>query len=276
MNLNLIMSSTFSLKTIYQLRKTSLSLTILISLVIGVLHFTPHTLAFFSLEPYIRHMEQIWQITPKMQENLIQILPSQCFIQDFHLSCDEVMTFYINADFGILVNHEDIELQNGLIFMADYFIFVGNGIRKEFSYYYLEGLDFQYLQNDSHGYNVLMNRSAYALRRIWIIPFIFGSYLTGIVSYLGYIVTVSALSMLLKFGHASFLKYKEVLNILVFSSIPIVVVMILIGFIIPAFTILFFNLATPIVAWFVYKKYVIPDLEKTTNKTKELVKGSQG
>ena len=263
------MRAAFSLKAISELRKAPLSLTIFMSLVIGVLHFTPHTLAFMGLAPYIRHVEQMWQLTPDEERQFIQALPRECRIYDLQLSCDEVMTVHINANVSISVNRDDVELENGLIFMADHFIFVGRGDRLRFLYHHFEGLDFQYLQHSAQGYDLLMNRNAQALQGILIFPFILGSYLTGIVSFLGYIVTVSILAMLLKFGHTSFLKYKEVLNIMVFSAMLPSMVVIVIGFIMPAFTILIFNLLTPVIAWFVYKKYVIPGLQTPSNELKE-------
>jgi|GEM_PF-1275069 len=269
MYLKLIARSVFSLEAIYQLRKAPLALTILMSLILGILHLTPHTFAFIGLDPYIRNIEQLWQITPEVQETLVQKLPSDCAIDELQLTCYDVLTVEVNANLFILVNHDDTQLENGLILMADHFVFVAYGNREMFSYHHLEGLNFYDLQNHVLGYNVLINRMAHDLRTVWILPFVFGSYLTGIVSYFGYIIVVSILSMLLKFGHTFFLKYKEVLNILVFSSVPIVLVVIVVGFVMPAFTTLIFNFATPIVGWFVYKKYVIPGLQEMSSNIKE-------
>ena len=269
MYLKLVMRAAFSLKAIYELRKAPLILTLLISLVIGVLHFTPHTLAFTSLEPYMRHVEQMWQLTPDEQQQLLQALPNECRVDNLQLSCDERVTVYINDRVGISVNRDDVEFENGLIFMDDHFIFVGQSGRLRFSNRYLEGIDFGYLQQSAQGYDSLMNRNARALQGVLIFSFIFGSYLTGIVSFFGYIVTVSILAMLLKFGHTSFLKYKEVLNIMIFSAILPSMIVIVVGFIMPAFTILIFNLLTPVVAWFVYKKHVILDLQSPSNEVKE-------
>ena len=269
MYLKLIVRSVFSFEAIYRLRKAPFTLTIFMSLVLGVLHFTPHSFAFISLDPYVRHIEQLWHITPEIQEEMVGLLPSDCSIQSLQLSCDDIVVLQINTYFTILVNYDDLELENGLILMNDHFIFVGQGNREMFSYHQFEGLNFQMLQNHDDGYDILMNRIAHALRTVWIIPFIFGSYLTGTVSYLVYVVVVSLLSMLLRFGHTSFLKYKEVLNIIVFSSIPTVLIVIVIGFIAPAFTTLIFNFATPVVGWFVYKKYVIPGLQDLSSQVKE-------
>lgn len=270
MNLKLIVRTAFSLEAIYQLRKAPVKITLLMSLLIGILHFTPHTLSFLGLSPYVRHLEQMWQLTTDDErQQLMETLPSVCTIYNLQLSCDDVMTYHIGNDFGILVNHDDVYLENGLVLMPDHLQVAIQGNTEEFSYHYFEGLNFEILQGHSQGYEIFMNRFAQAIRGVLILPFIVGSYLTGIVSFAAYIVGVSSLSMLLKFGHTSFLNYKEVLNIMVFSSVLPTTVVIIIGFITPVFTTLIFNFTTPILAYFVYKKYVISGLQNTTNEIKK-------
>ena len=269
MYFKLMMRAPFSLKAIYQLRKAPFALTFVVSLALGVLHFTPHSFAFIGLDPYVRHIEQLWEMTPDRQEKLIQSLPFGCGVQALQLSCDEEFVSQIDVNFYVLVNFDDLELENGLILMSDHFIFVVHGNREMFSYHQFDGISFHDLQNHAQGYDILISRIATNIRTVWIVPFVLGSYVTGIVSYLGYIIIVSILSMLLKFGHSIFLKYREVLNILVFSSIPTVLFVIVIGFIMPTFSVLIFNLATPVVGWFVYKKYVVSGLQDMDSHIKE-------
>jgi len=269
MKLKSIMSTVYSTKAIYESRNASPFLTLLIGLIIGILHFTPHTLAFIELPTYIRHIEQSWQLTSANQENFTTYFPANCVINNLNLTCNEMLRVTVNEGTEILINIDDENLENGLILKVDHFIFVNNGARETFTYNVFEGINFSYLQNSPVGYEIFMNRLAVALRNVLVVSFVLGSYFTGIVSYFAFIITISILSMLLKFGHTSFLKFKEVLSILVFSSVMPAVLVIVIGFATPAFTTLIFNFGTPVIAWFVYKMYVIPGLQNSTNDIKE-------
>ena len=263
--LKLMARSIFSLEAIYELRKAPIIMTLFVALMIGVLHFTPHSVAFMTQAPYIRHVEQLWGMTPEYRIDMINALPTDCAIVDRYLNCDTVINTSIHDNLSVLVNVDDKTLQNGLILMEDHFTFVGYGVRESFSYYLFEGTIFADVQQNPYGYDFLMVQLSQLLRPIWIIPFITNSYMTGIVSYVIYIFIISILSMLMKVGQTSFPSYKEVLNILVFSSMGPVFAMVLIGFALPGFTNLIFNLITPVVAWGVYKRHVIPALNDPNN-----------
>jgi len=261
MKIKQIMRATFSLKAIYQLRKAPIFLTLVMSLIIGILHFTPFTLTLIGVEPYVRYVEQLWQLTPEARQWLIQALPQECFVSDLQLNCDSVLAYQLDDHFTLLINDETTAIERGLIFTANSIKFVGSDVMQEFSYFHFEGLDFGDLQTHPEGYSIFLNRSAQAFRGVLMMPFVLGSYMTGIISFLGYIFSVSILSMLLKFGHSTFLKYKEVLNIIVFSALLPTMIAIVIGLITPAFTTLIVNLLTPIIAYLVYKKYVVFGLQ---------------
>jgi len=264
MKINLIFRSIFSLNAIYQLRKTPIILSLIVSVFLGILHFTPHSIAFVGIMPHVRHIEQIWELdVDETKLEFLSLMPRNCYIENAVFYCDT--DFTIDTKLMRFGYQAQMNIDNGLIFTRDYFYFVGHGNMEKFAYHYLNNVNFDELAADGlEGYEELMQTIALYLRRLWIIPFISSSYMTGIISYFAYIFTVSVLSMLLKFGHTSFLSFKEVLNILIFSSIGPVVGVIVIGFIFPALTTLLFNLATPLVAWFVYKKYVVPSLHKIT------------
>ena len=259
--LKLIVRAPFSLKAIYELRNTPIMITAIMIILIGILHFTPFTLTFMGTMPYERHLAHIWRIPEGESIQIIQTLPVGCNINDLALNCSEIMTIQIRDDFSVLINHDNIITNHGLIFMPYNFQIISDGASQEFSYFHLQGLDFDELRLQPDGNQVLFSHLAIALQGVLMAPFILNSYLTGIISFLPYILGVSALSMLLKFGHSSFLKYREVLNIIVFSSFLPTMILIIVGFFNPAFTTLILNFMTPVIAYFVYKKYVIPGLQ---------------
>ena len=260
MRLKLILRAPFSLKAIYELRNTPILITIIMIILVGILHFTPFTISFMGILPYERHLEQIWSITDEAPFQVIQTLPVGCNINDLQLNCPEIVKIQIRDDFSVLINQDDIVTNHGLIFMPNNFRIISNGTSQDFSYFHLQGLDFDYLRQHPEGDQILFSRLVLAVQGVSMAPFIMSSYLTGIISFFPYIIVVSALSMLLKFKHSSFPKYREVLNIMVFSALMPTIIAIIVGFFNPAFTSLILNFLTPVVAYFVYKKYVIPEL----------------
>ena len=257
----LILRAPFSLKAIYELRTAPIIVTTLMIVLVGVLHFTPFTISFMGTFPYERHLEQLWAITDETPFEVIQALPVGCNINDLTFNCSEVTTIEIRDGFSVLINQDNITTEHGLIFMPERFQIVSHGTSQEFSYFHLQGLDFDELRLHLDGDQVLFDQLVIALQGVLMAPFIMNSYLTGILSFFPFVIGISAFSMLMKFRHTTFLKYREVLNIVVFSAFPSTIVVIIIGFITPAFTNILINFITPIVAYLVYKKYVIPELQ---------------
>ena len=264
--MKLILRAPFSLKAIYELRNTPLLLTMIMIVLIGVLHFTPFTISFMGTVPYERHLEQIWSISDEEPFQVIQALPVGCNIDDLALTCSDVAMVMIHDNLSVLMNQNNLTTDHGLILMQNSFQIVSYGTSQEFSYFHLQGLDFDELKLLPDGDQVLFDRLVIALQGVLMAPFIMSSYMTGIVSFFPYVIGVSAFSMLMKFRHATFLKYREVLNIVVFSAFPPTIIIIILGFVTPAFTNMLINFLTPVVAYFVYKTYVIPGLQGTVSE----------
>jgi len=264
--MKLILRAPFSLKAIYELRNTPIIITMMMIILVGILHFTPFTISFMGTMPYERHLEQLWGINDENPFQIIQALPMECNINDLAFNCSEVTTIEIGDDFSVLINHDNIITDHGLIFMLDRFQIVSHGTSQEFSYFHLQGLDFDELRLHFDGDQILFNRIVIALQGVLMAPFIISSYLTGIISFLPYVVGISAFSMLMKFRHTSFLKYHEVLNIMVFSAFPPTIIVIILGFFTPAFTNILLNFLTPVIAYLVYKQYIIPDLQGSVSE----------
>jgi len=250
----------YSAKAVYELRKTSLFVTLFIAIALGILQMTPFTIRFFGISPY-RFDLQFWGLDDTLQEQLLQSLPEGCYITDFTFICDEEESFTVGEDVIIHFSDTYAEVVNGIIFLEQQFIVVADGQEYVLNYGLLDGLEFGYLQSLDNGYEILFNRVAGQLRGVLIIPFVLGVYQTGVVTFSIYILGISVLSMLLKFGHTSFISFKEMLNIMVFASILPISAVIIIGFITPAFSTIIFNMGTPLWAFIVYKKYIIPGLQ---------------
>jgi len=247
-------------KAVYELRSTPLFTTILIAIFLGIAHMTPFTIRFFSISPY-RFDLQFWELDYVLQEQLLQNLPEDCYIADFTFTCGEEESFTIGERISIHFNEVHVDIAQGIVFLEQQFIFVADDQEYVLSYGLLNDLKFGYLQNLDNGYDILFERIAGQLRGILVIPFVLGAYQTGIMTYFIYILGISILSMLLKFGHANFISFKEMINIMVFASFLPIVAVVIIGFFTPAFSTIIFNWGTPLWAFIVYKKYVIPGLQ---------------
>jgi len=265
MKIKQMLRAIYSTKAIYELRKTSIFVTILVAIFLGILQMTPFTILFFGTQPY-RQDIQTWALDDDEQRQFIASFPEACQITNAALVCNEAENFVIGEHVYVYFNEPAGEVANGLIFMEAYFTFNAYPQAYTVSYLGLEGLDFGYLQTLDHGYDILFDRIASELRGILVVPFVFRIYQTGIMTYFIYILSVAALAMLLKFGQPKFIKFKEMLNVMVFASMLPVVFVIIIGFMTPAFSTIIFNMGTPLWAYVVYKKHILPGLQESSNE----------
>ena len=255
----------YSAKAVYELRKTPLFVTVFVAIILGILQMTPFTIRFFGTHPY-RFDLQMWELDYEEKEQLLLNLPEDCYISNATFICNEMESFVVSGNVSIHFNGDSSEVVNGIIFMEQSFIFVAGGQDYALSYRMLDGLNFGHLQRLDNGYEVLFSRIAEELRGVLIVPFVLGVYQTGILTFYVYVLGVSALAMLLRFGHSSFISFKEVINIIVYASILPIIFVIIIGLITPAFTTIIFNMGVPLWAYVVYKKYVILGLSGSSNE----------
>jgi len=265
MKIKKVFRSIYSARAVYELRKTNLFLTAFIGIFLGILQMTPFTIRFFGTHPY-RFDLQMWQLDYEEKELLLLNLPEDCYVLNATLICNETESFVIGENVIIHFSDVDEVIINGIVFREQYFIFIAQQQDYVLSYRIFEGLSFGYLQSLDNGYEVLFSRVAEELRGVLIVPFVLGAYQTGILTFYIYVLCVSGLAMLLKFGHSNFITFKEVVNIIVYASVLPVVIVIIVGLITPAFSTIIFNMGIPLWAYVVYKKYVISELSDSSNE----------
>ena len=208
-----------------------------------------------SDDPY-RWDQRIWELSETDQEQFVSALPEGCRVEDYKLTCSDFTEIKLSNDVKVLFNGDANEITNGVVFNEDRLVFVEQNRKYEVGYSYFEGLNF-----DDASYEDVFARVAKSIKPLFVVSFVLGAYQSGIFSSFIFVLVVSALSMLLKFGHTSFLSYKEVLNIVIYSATFPCVMALVIGILFnPGFTTLIFNFGTPLVAYFVYRCRVIPYL----------------
>lgn len=259
-----VIRAIYSTEAIYKLREMPIFLTILIGIVCGILHMTPFTLRLFEVQTY-RFDLQMWSLDHETQEELLYHLPGECYFLNGIFNCNQIDSFTVGEDIDIHFSYVDTDIENGIIFSEDSFVFIAQQQRYVLHYQTLDGLSFGELQGLYDGYDILFDGIAAGLQGVLIVPFVLNVYQTGVVSFFVYILGISALSMVLKFGHPKFITFKEMLNIMVLSSLLPIVAMIIAGLFTPAFSMIIFNMATPIWAYVVYKKHVVPNLQNSSN-----------
>ena len=259
--LMLMLKSGYSIDSIFELRKTPIIISLIFGIFLSMMQMTPFAFSLLKDEAY-RWDEKIWMLSDDEKAMIVESLPDYK-IENGALSNNEFYEIKVNSDVKILFNGDANLVTNGLVFNHDHLIFVEQGRQYDLSYGEYEGTNFgQLRQMDvASGYEGVFAPFAKSLKPLLIVPFIMGNYQTGILTFFIYTFVVAALSMLFKFGHTSFISYKEVLNIMIYSGTIPSIISLIIGLIIsPAFTTIIFNFGTPLIAFVVYRKKVIPSL----------------
>lgn len=253
--LKLMLQTTYSIDAIFALKKTPILISLLFLIVLGCMQMTPFAFIFISDDPY-RWDQRIWELSETDQEKFVSDLPEGCRVEDYRLTCSDFTEIKLSNDVKVLFNGDANEISNGVVFNEDRLVFVEQNRKYEVGYSYFEGLNF-----DDASYEDVFARVAKSIKPLFVVSFVLGAYQSGILSSFIFVLVVSALSMLLKFGHTTFLSYKEVLNIVIYSATFPCVMALVIGILFnPGFTTLIFNFGTPLVAYFVYRRRVIPYL----------------
>lgn len=258
--LRLMLRSAYSIDAIFELRKMPIIISLIFGIFLSMMQMTPFAFSLLKDETY-RWDQKIWELSDEEKVKIVDSLPDYV-ISNGVLVNNEFYQITVNSDIKILFNGDANAIQNGLVFNHDHLIFVDQGRQYTLSYQSYEGTDFAVLRqmDVEDGYNGVFAPFAKALKPLLIVPFIMGNYQTGILTFFIYTFVVAALSMLFKFGHTSFISYKEVLNIMIYSgTIPSLIALVF-GLITPAFTTIIFNFGTPLVAYMVYRHKVIPSL----------------
>ncbi len=284
----LMFKSLYSMDAIYELRKMPIILSLIFGLVLSMMQMTPFGFSLMKDETY-RWDEKIWTLTDEEKVKLVESLPDYSIV-DGHLTGSDYYEIKVNSDVSILFNGDANSINNGLVFNQDHLVFVEQGRQYQLSYVLFNGdansINNGLVFNQDHlvfveqgrqyqlsyvayegtnfataNYDDVFAPFAVGLKPHLMAPFLLANYQSGILTFLIYSFVVAAISMLLKFGHTTFLKFKEVLNIVIYSAtIPSVIALVFGMLITPAFTTLIFNFGTPIVAYVVYKNKVIPNL----------------
>lgn len=252
--LMLMLKSVYSMDAIYELRKMPIIVSLIFGILLAMMQMTPFAFSLMQDETY-RWDEKIWKITNEEKVKLVEALPDYEIVEG-HLTSSEYYEIKVNDEVVILFNGDENTINNGLVFNNDHLVFVEQGRIYKLSYVPYEGTNFATVDYDG-----VFAPFAIALKPHLMAPFMLANYQSGILTFMIYSFVVAAISMLLKFGHTSFLKFKEVWNIVIYSAtIPSVIALVFGMLITPAFTTLIFNFGTPVVAYVVYKNKVIPNL----------------
>jgi len=217
----------------------------------------PFVIRLFDLDIY-QLENTVWVLSEQEMHEVILNLPQNCSVLEGALRCHEVVNIPISDDFRLSVNDNSVIFTEGIHFQRDGLILVAQEQVYKLSYSHWEGIDFEDFRTNELE-NDFFTTVAAGLRQHLIVPNIINMYRSGFLMLLVYSVTVSGLAMLLKFQHVKFPSYKEVFNLILFSSVLPVIVTLVIGlFFTPAFLTIIYNIGTPFWAYAVYKKHIVP------------------
>jgi len=259
--IKLIFKSLYSIDAIYKLRKAPFWMTFIAAVILGIIQMAPFTLLFLQVDTY-RWDQNIWELNEEYQELMMMKLSNDCTILGGSLSCSEFHEFKLGENVIIQFNGENDNVLDGISFEENFFVFTHQGQPYQLSYQSLEGIDFSELQTKEDGYDILFRTIAYELRNTLALSFILGTYQTGIFSFLVFTFVITSFSMLFKFGNSNFPKFKEALNIIIFSSILPIFIALIVGIFNPALTLLIYNVGTPLRAYCVYRKKFVSEFKR--------------
>ncbi|MDE5977855.1 MAG: DUF1189 domain-containing protein [Turicibacter sp.] len=253
-NIKLMLETTYSIDAIFELRKTSILISLFFLILISFMLITPFSFLLIG-DNFYRWDDQDWNLSEGDRVLLEESLPKKCSIDNQILTCSQFVEINLSNGVQVLFNAEDSMINDGLIFNEDYLVFAEQGRVYKIAYSYFEDVDFQYAT-----YEDIFSRLASSIKPIFIMPFILGAYRIGLLSTFIFTFVVASLGMLLKFKHANFLSYKEVLNLVIYSSTFPSVMALVIGMFNVGLGMIIYNIATIVVSYFVYKLRVIPYL----------------
>ena len=253
--LKLILKAPLSIDAIFKLRKAPLLITLIVGIMLSTMQMTPLAFSFLKTDTY-RWDEKMWGLTEENYQTILNELPD-CMVEEGTLTCTESMTLDVTENVVFGFNAELESKKSGIIFNETEILFSDGGGVYTLPYTAFEGFDFggDVTSDD------LFDRVAQTLKPMFVLPFIIANYQTGILVFFISIVIVSLISMLLKFGHTSFITFKELFNIMIYSGIAPSILVLLVGMIFtPGFETIIFQFGTPFIAYTVYRKKVIPYL----------------
>lgn len=240
-------------------------------IILNLMMMIPLTIGIINLEvaDYSRYG---MDFADELPEWIPEGLPTSCVIENHRLSCaddtvyqyqitnnDTVYDIYFNASTGT-----QFEDTNAIVFYESVFhVYFSNRSVMEFSYSGFNYLNFADLHSmtQEEASDVLFDSIFRSIRPSIILPLML--YTLGILMLTNFllIVAISALSMMFKFTQTGFLKYPDMIKLMIVSStFPSFVNLALNSFGMSAFTSISYNYITPVIAFVIYRM----------NKSKEI------
>ena len=252
--LKCMLETSYSIDAIFYLRKSSILVSLVFLIILSIMQMTPTAFVLIGDAPY-RWDLNVWDISESSQHLLEDNLPDDCVVNNYKLSCKQSLDIVLQNEVRVAFNLPTSTVRNGLIFNEDHFLFVIDDMNYKFDYSKFEGVDFSNIT-----YDEMFMRVASTIKPMFMPAMLLETYQSGILLTFGFVLIVSVLFMLLRIGRQVFLSYKEVLNLVIYSSTFPAIMALVIGMFNGAWSIIIYNIGTLIVLFFVYRSRVEPYL----------------
>ena len=191
--------------------------------------------------------------------------PESCRIYNNQLDCgmsnifeyefmnnDSIWTVYFNVPDDVVYDQE-----HTIVFYRSG-ITLSTSTSREFilDYDYFNNTDFGDINDleDREAYDLLINKMFLSLKDVFTLPAILFITAALFLTNLILILTISAISMLFKFNQSNFPCYKNMVKLMILASTIPSVINVILGFNgLIAFTTIVYNIITPILAFFMYR-----------------------
>lgn len=261
---NMFYWSIFNFKRVFDLFDASLLKAYSYFVLLNLIAFIPITYQLMTIET-IDYARFGMDFTENLPEWLPSELPSGCEFIDHELLCltDDVFEYDVmnnETNYHIMLNVADgtnITSENTIIFYKTGFkMNFTNSNMLRLTYRGFDNVDFADLQNmeQQEAADILIDGMFNSIKPTLVLPLIIFFVGSFIVMNFILIATIAALSMMFSFNQNDFPCYKNMLKLMIFAStIPSVANLVLGFYGLSAFTAIAYNIATPIIAYFMYK-----------------------
>jgi maltodextrin utilization protein YvdJ len=257
-------ASTYSFKDAFDVFNASLFKVFVYFVFLNLLMLLPVTLQVANLDDFDYARFGMNFTTTEIPEWIPEGIPTSCVVENGYLDCgmdhifeyelvDRDMTYnvYFNVPSDVTYNED-----NTIVFYHHGINLNVKGNVLRLTYIGLEGVDFEDFEGMSQeeAADILFEGFYQSVKPVLILPIILMGVGVLFTANFFLVVMLATISMLFSFNQSEFPKYKNIIKLMMIASTIPAIVNLVLGFMgLSAFTSLTYNFVTPILAFFMYR-----------------------
>ena len=257
-------ASTYQFSNAFDVFNASLFKVFIYFLMLNLLMLLPITLQVASLDDFDYERFGMNFTTSEIPDWIPEELPTSCNIRNNYLDCgmdhifeyklvdkDTTYTIYFNVPSDVTYNENNIIV----FYHHGIEVHIRNSVVR-LTYVGFNGTDFADLSDmeKEQAAGILFENFYQSVKPILILPIILFGVGALFIANFTLVVLLAGITMLFSFNQSDFPKYKNMIKLLMIASTIPALINVILGFLgLSAFTSLTYNFVTPIIAFFMYK-----------------------